>query len=187
MADFPTAAPINPYAPSAVANEARPEVGVWREGSLLVMHKDAMLPRMCIATGLPAVGACEFRAVWKGAGDLLSSAKVLQLPLSQVPRDAFARARLQSIIGLGLALLALITCFMTPVLSQLGDWAVPAVLLPSIAMGFVGIGLWWVNYRTLSEPVKVVYAHGPYLWIAGTHPAFLDHLPPWPAARGTVV
>lgn len=187
MTELPTAAPINPYAPSAVANDARPEVGVWREGPLLVMHKDATLPRMCIVTGLPAVGAREFRAVWKGARDLFSSGKYMYLPLSQEPLRAFAQARLQSLIGLALALVVMIVFFLLPVLSQLGDWVVPAVLLPSIAMGFVGVGLWWANYRTLSEPVKVVDAHGPYLWMAGTHPAFLDQLPAWPSEGGAVV
>lgn len=188
MAELPTTAPINPYAPSAVVAEAaRPEVGVWRDGPLVVMHKDAELPRICIDTGLPAVGAREFRAVWKGAGDLFSSGKYIYLPLSREPLRAFARARLQSLIGLALALVVLIVCFLTPVLAQLGDWVVPAVLLPSIALGAVGIGLWWASYRTLAEPLKVVYAHGPYLWMAGTHPAFLDQLPAWPSEGGAVV
>jgi hypothetical protein len=187
MAKRATAPEVNPYASSAVAADAGPGIGVWREGPLVVMHKDATLPRMCIQTGLPAVGTREFQAVWKGEGDLLSSAKHLQLPLSREPLRAFARARLQSLVGLALAVVVLIVCFMTPVLSQLGDWVLPAVLLPSLALGAVGIGLVWVNYRTLSEPLKVVYAYGPYLWLGGAHPAFLDHLPPWPSAGGAVV
>jgi hypothetical protein len=178
------AAEINPYAPSAVASEAQPEVGVWREGPMLVMHKDAMLPRMCIATGLPAVGSRQFRLVWHAAGELLAGSKYVRLPLSQAPLDSFHRAWVQSIIGWALALVAVVAGLMTPVLSLLGTGVLLAVLVPSLALGALGIGLWWVNYRTMYEPLKVVYAYGAYLWIAGTHPAFLDHLPPWPAARG---
>jgi hypothetical protein len=181
MADRALPPDINPYAPSAVAADAGPGIGVWHEGPLVVMHKDAKLPRICLYTGLPAVGAREFRAVWKGAGDLLSSGKYIYLPLSREPLRAFARARLQSLIGLGLGLVVLIVCFLAPVLAQLGDWVAPAVLLPSLLLGAIGIGLWWVNYAALSEPLKVVYAHGPYLWLAGTHPLFLAHLPAWPA------
>jgi hypothetical protein len=101
------------------------------------------------------------------------------LPLRHDHLRAYAGARLQSLIGLLMAALALLVAFSMPALSQLGDWVAPLVLFPCLAAGTVGVGLWWVHYRLVREPIRLVFSSGDYLWFAGLHPGFLDHLPPW--------
>ncbi len=180
MSDAP-AVEINPYAaPLVPSGPWTPGVGVWREGPLLVLHKDAELPRICIHTGEPAAGARDFYIAWKRPGDLLSRGRHLYLPLRYDLLHAFARQRLQSLVGLAMAALALLAMFSLPLLSGLGDWVFLAVVLPGLAVGFVGVTLWWVNYGSLSEPLKVVFSAGDYLWLAGPSPAYLDRLPAWP-------
>jgi hypothetical protein len=181
MAHAARAAQINPYAaPIESGGPPTPGIGAWREGPLLVMHKDAELPRICIHTGEPAAGAREFRLAWKGQGDLLSRGKCLYLPLRYDLLRSFARSRLQSLVGLAMGAISLLTILSLPFLFQLGDWVAPAVMLSCLAMGFVGVVLWCVNYRHLREPIKLVYGTADYLWFAGLHPAFLDRLPSWP-------
>jgi hypothetical protein len=172
---------VNPYAPPTVADALeKPGVGAWRDGELLVIHKDAELPRMCIYTGECAAGAREWRVVWRSGNDLFTRGTYLYLPLRRDHLQAFARLRRQSLIGMLLMALMLIAMLSMPLLSRLGDWiyisVVPAILLS----GIMGVVLWFVAYHSTTRPLTVVRAWGDYLWLAGVHDKFLAQLPRWP-------
>jgi hypothetical protein len=172
---------VNPYAAPAVTDPLqRPGVGAWRDGPLLVMHKDAELPRVCIYTGERAAGAREWRVVWRSGNDVFTRGKYLYLPLRRDHLRDFGWQRLQSLIGMLLMAVMLIAMLSMPLLSALGDWiylsVVPAILL----LGVIGLVMWLAGYYSSRYPLTVVRSSGDYLWLEGAHGKFLDQLPAWP-------
>jgi len=171
---------VNPYSASAaVGGPQLPGVGAWRDGQLLVMHKDAELPHVCIYTGQKAVGAREFRMIWRRSGDLFTRGKYIYLPLCREHLNAFARQRLQSLIGLACAGIAILAAIAVGPLASLTDQVFICVLPPALFMGFVGVILWIVAFQETKRPLKAVHADGDYIWLEGVCSEFLRHLPEW--------
>jgi len=188
MADTPSSADVNPYAPPQVPDPILtpdPGIGVWRDGQLLVMHKDAELPRVCIYTGERAVGAREYRLVWKCTGDLFSREKNLYLPLCRRHLRAFAWQRLQSLVGLLLSAVSLLIMLFAPLLLPvLGDLVFLYVVPPGLLLGIAGVVMWIVSYYGTNQPLILVHARGDYLWFGGLHVSFLQALPQSPFVAG---
>ncbi len=168
----------NPYAPSAVLDPreelAAAGVGVWRDGRLVVLHRDAPLPAICFKTGRPATHWFTYYLAWNRH---FFSSHVEQLRL-RVPlcrwRHNLTRLR-WILLGLGLAVLAL-----------LAWWAPNLHLLPDPYQALVVFGLGSLMVTliltgvALGEPVQLRRYRGNYLWLSGAGEKFLVHLPAWP-------
>src|SRR5687768_6974211 len=65
QAPNPYAAPQQPdlYSQS-VPNKISPYAGLWREGNVMVMHKLAPLPDICLKSNQPAVGRLKRKLSW---------------------------------------------------------------------------------------------------------------------------
>jgi hypothetical protein len=173
---------VNPYAPSAVvdpqAELAQAGVGVWRDGKLLVMHRDAVLPDICLKSGQPATRrfkqtlACRDRKPFSRAKTL-----TLQVPLSD--RQFF-------LAGVGSWLLA---CGVVALYGMLGvTVALAAGRLDPPYAGYLIVavllvlGVVLTTGGFLREVVHVHRWRGDYLWLSGPGSRFLEQLPDWPLA-----
>jgi hypothetical protein len=171
---------VNPYASPAEAggyDDRRPfGVGVWRDGTFLVMHQNADLPRFCVHTGEPAVGGREYVLIWKQPGAIFTSSKTVLIPLCrQCVRD-FQRLRLQSCLALGLAGLVLPLPFAAPMLGERAVLAIGGMLV----LGTIGVVLWVEALWTRRRPLSVARSRGEYLWLQDVHAGLLKQVPPWP-------
>ncbi len=167
----------NPYAPSAVVDPreelAEAGVGVWRDGGLLVMHRAAQLPAICLKTGQPATRWFPFQLAWGRALFSISREKLhLRLPMSE--RRHYLAARHWVLLGLGLVLLLALVGF-APFLHWLADRD-QAIFIFGIGSLMVTLVLTGVS---LGEPVQLRRARGDYLWLSGASEKFLAQLPAW--------
>jgi hypothetical protein len=171
----------NPYAPSAVA-DPRQElveagVGVWRDGGLIVLHRDARLPAICLKTGQPATRWFTFQLSW-GRPLFLGRREILSLRLPLSERRHYLASRRWVLLGWGLIMLFVLVGF-APYLHWLSD--------RDQALFIFGIGSLMVTLVltgvALGEPVQLWRARGDYLWISGAGERFLAQLPVWPHAE----
>jgi hypothetical protein len=169
----------NPYAPSAVvdprAEAAAAVVGVWRDGNLIVVHREATLPAICVKTGEPA---SDWLAQKFAGHDHWFSFQTrrheVRVPLSA--RRHWLATRLRWwLLTAGIVIL----------------FGLPAVALnvgnpPEGALVFVifgGMGLaapLLICGGFLSEPVQAHRFRGDYIWLRGADERFLAHLAAWP-------
>lgn len=156
--------PINPYvAPQADIREplfVQPEdIGLWRQGDLLVMHESARFPLRCILTGEETAHlySWQVRNFW--------SAFYVTVPLS----DGYVRQYRLQLLG----------CIALAVVSICGGayWIWPAGWMP-----FAGILAALLWYGASLQPLRLYTWDGDYLWIADLSPKFLADLPEWPYA-----
>lgn len=173
---------INPYASPAEAGgiDRQPfGVGVWRDGPLLVMHQKAGLPRFCIHTGEPAVGAREYVLAWRPTGAIFTTSRSVLIPLCPACARQFQRLRLQVFASLGLIVAGVALTFVG---AAFGVWPRPIIVtgLALIALATL-YGLYALGTNT--RELIVVYAQGEYLWLRGVHPNFLSRLTRWPLSR----
>jgi len=183
LAAADSAADVNPYAASAVAEPLVPSadvlgIGVWRDGDYLVMHQMAPLPRVCLFTGLPATHGRLVTLSWYYR--LLSSQSLqLVIPLSErwIWLDR-CRWSLGLVAGLGAAggSAALIALTRGAGRGQTHD-TLEMGLFALIAIGVVAA----LYIQNTQRGCGIAQVRGDYLWIGGPSRAFLAQLPPWPA------
>jgi hypothetical protein len=175
-----SAADVNPYAASAVAEPLVPSadvlgIGAWRDGDYLVLHPRAELPRLCVFTGLLASRQRIIKLQWD---QRLFSSKSLRLAIPVSDRWVrFDRLRWWGGHAAGLAAIAGSYWFVRlGQLQSVAGWDFPFALVGSIALA-IGLAI----YTQFSEQsCGVARARGDYLWIGGPSRAFLTQLPPWP-------
>jgi hypothetical protein len=178
MGEPPLADDLNPYAPSSVvdprAEEAAAVVGVWRDGNLIVLHREATLPAICVKTGVPAT---DWLAQKFSGHDHLFSFQTrrfdVRVPLSA--RRYWMATRLRSwLLTAGIVILFGIPSLVLNV----GD-------LPEriqVFTIFAGVGLaapLLIYGGFLSEPVHPRRFRGDHLWLSGADERFLVHLAAW--------
>jgi hypothetical protein len=176
-----SAAEINPYAASAIAEPLVPSadvlgIGVWSDGDYLVLHPRAELPRLCVFTGLPASRQRIIKLFWE---QRLFSSKSLRLALPLSDRWVrLDRLRWWGGHAAGLAAIAGSAWFVRlGQLQSVAGWDFPFALVGAITLA-IGLAI----YTQFSEQsCGVTRARGDYLWIGGPGRAFLAQLPPWPA------
>jgi hypothetical protein len=172
----------NPYAPSAVVDPrlelAEAGVGAWRDGSLIVLHRDATLPAICLKTGQPAGGWLTMKVAWRAwPFSLHVHPHELRLPLS--PRRYWLATRLRWwLLAVGIVIL-----FGIPVLVlNVGD--LPEQIQVFTIFGGTGLAApLLIGGAFLGEPVQARRFRGDYVWLCGADERFLQHLPPWPGGR----
>ncbi len=188
----------NPYAaphPGGYFQQGSPQkpaafAGLWRQGNVLVMHKMAPLPDICLKSNQPANRRLTRNLSWHHpaialtilAGLLiyvilaiiLTKRATIQLPLTD---EWFARRQRRMLYswGVGLACLGLIVggVVLTAQLDQpeyllLMLFGIFAGLF-TLVFGQMAVGL--VSPKPITDE---------YIWLKGVHPDFLNRLDPWP-------
>jgi hypothetical protein len=188
---------LNPYAAPQVANPfavgAEPKVvgfpGLWRQGNLLVLHKAAPLPDICLKSNLPASRRLKRNLQWHHPAVYLALlvnlivyvvvAMIVQkratlfIPLTE---EWFARRKRRLLIAWGSFLLCLGMIVLGIVLAvNEQDWGLLLFLGGLIGGAVVGIaGL--LSCRLIA-PTRIT---DEYVWVKGVHSDYLDRLAIWP-------
>jgi hypothetical protein len=190
---------VNPYASPATPTDPVPaEVvdrpryrGLFRQGNLLVMHRKAVLPDVCVKSNQPARGRRLRRSlywhfpilyvtiltvgplIYFGLVVALNKHAVVEIGLSE---EWFRRRREARTIGWlwflgGIAML--ITSFFYL------DGRFPFVTYKTLVALLVTVGgaaYGWTATRIVAAERITNY----YVWLKGVSPEFLATLPPWP-------
>lgn len=195
----PASDPVNPYAAPQIAGGYAPVPfqpgfdGLWRQGNVLVMHKQAPLPAICLKSGQPATQWLSRKLIWHPPWIALTV--LIAIPVYIVIALIMTK-RATIVIGLS------------------DEWAArrrTRRMLTSVAVlasfAVVGAGFFWGNGHRgsvsaglfvlvslefaflLGAAIYLQYAcrlvwpqriTEQYVWLKGVHPTFLEHLPPWP-------
>ena len=164
---------INPYAPPRVLDppaKMDPGVGVWRDGELLVMHRAAVLPPVCVKSGRPATMWTDLIVDLTLLSMLAKGRLTVRVPLSD--RAVWVR-RYGPRFWLGIASVALAGLIPLYFLSPI---AFEVLALIDVLVGLIAL-LSALKYYQLLTCIR---AQGDYLWFAAAHRRFLAKLPPWP-------
>ncbi len=186
----PYAAPTvaNPYAEQAFAQQGQ-QGGVWRQGNLLVMHRNAPLPPRCVKTNQPATGQLKRKLYWHHPAvyaallaniilyailaAVLSKRATITIGLSEAGFAKRRRVMLISWIGvLGSVGAFVAGIALNPDQNDVAPW-----LLLAGFLGFLGFLIFGLVAARLVTPKKM---DDNYIWLKGVHPEYLDQLPPWP-------
>ena len=167
---------VNPYAPPKASGQVlaldEAGVGVWRDGNLLVMHKQAALPHICVRTGEPATRHVPLRVAWFRC--------TWQLRLDRLPMQVpmCSRWAFYSTVGRrALMLCGLTVAVALAAMFVLAGWS-PANVQALLCGASIG-ALALLGAAALGEPLQFIRARGNYLWFRGAHPRFLERLPEW--------
>ena len=183
-----TSVPVIPY-----FSPLQFEGGVWQEGNLLVLHRDAVLPDVCVKCGAPAEG-CRLRKTyyWHHSGFYvlalvsipiyaivaLCIRKRITVDMGLCPRHRSWR-RKAMFIGWLLCLAGLACMIGGLVLAAGGgstaDDGVFVVLAGVLAL--LGSAFWAIFAVRLLWPQKI---DDTYAWFRGASPKFLRSLPATP-------
>jgi hypothetical protein len=173
----PPSGEINPYASPIIPDPPLPfadaGVGAWRDGNLLVIHREAPLPAICIRSGLPADAWCPLKIKWSYGFGQPRLRMTMNVPLS---RDwVYWHQRGPTIMFAVAAILALCAVGTFPLWSGLEEeaWFVVAFALLTPAGACVIIG---ITFKRLLEFKRV---KGNYFWFTGANQKFLEQLPMW--------
>lgn len=184
----------NPYAAPQVQHsfaeqpfKAEGFPGLWREGNVLVMHKQAPLPDICMKSNLPAnrrlrrdlrwhhpavfVALLVNLIVYLIIAMIMTKKATIHMPLTD---EWFGRRRTRMLIAWGVALLAVLMFFggIAAIDTDYGIFITLAGLFVALGAGIGGLlGCQLVTPKRMTDQ---------YIWLKGVHPDYLDRLPVWP-------
>jgi hypothetical protein len=188
---------INPYAAPQIAGgyvASQPLEGafpgLWRQGHLLVMHKQAPLPPICLKSGQPATQWLKRKMQWHEpwivvtvvAGVLIYA--ILALIMTKratliigLCDEWAARRRTRILIALCVTFFAIAVGTLGIALGSQGreheGWF---GLLGLALVILIGAALYGQYACRLIWPQRI---SDQYVWVNGVHPSFLDQLPIW--------
>jgi hypothetical protein len=188
---------VNPYAapqsawsqPVQPAPQLSPFAGLWQQGSLLVMHRDAPLPDICVKSNQPAARRLKRKLQWHHPAIALSvligvpiyiilalvlmKRATIMLPLSQEWYERRTR-RLIFAWGSGLLCLGLVVLgFVIGVQADDGSY----LLLSLIGLiGGIAVLIYGQYACSMVRPTRMT---DQYIWLKGVHPDFLRRLEVW--------
>jgi hypothetical protein len=191
QAPNPYAAPQQPglYA-QPVPNKISPYAGLWREGNVLVMHKLAPLPDICLKSNQPAVGRLKRNLSWHHPAIALTILLgllvyvVLAIVLTKratihiaLTDEWLARRHRRMIFAwvTGLICLALLVGGIV-LAAQTNDGSYIFLTL----IGFIGGLVVLIAGQSALAMVSPKRMTDEYIWLKGVHPDFLDRLEVWP-------
>lgn len=191
----PFAEQVNPYAAPTVADPYAPKktdpnnpfAGLWRQGEILVMHKDAPLPDICLKSNEPATRRLKRSLSWHPpawylliflhlliyvvAAVLVRKTATIYIPLTE---EWYARRQRRMLFAWG-TILACVVLFGTAVAyvdhEAWAPWVLIASMLLALAAavyGLLGCRMVWPKRMT-----------DQYIWLKGVHPDFLNRLEVW--------
>lgn len=194
----PFAEQVNPYAapqaagfqPVQSAGVAGKYPGLWRQGKVLVMHKLAPLPDICLMSNQPATRRLKRNLQWHHplialsilAGVLiyvilaliLTKRATIYLPLTDEWYERRKRRVIFSWVA-GLVFLAMMIGGLALAIAQ--EDGTYALL---ILVGFIGGLITLVAGTSLCGLVSPKRITDEYVWLKGVHPEFLNRLEVWP-------
>lgn len=180
----PYAAPATSLPPVQTADMAH---WIWRDGRCLVMHKQAVLPPICVKTNLPTDGATLKRVMYWHAPAWY--ALILISPLVYIVAALIVRKTATVHVGL----------------SDPQIWRRRAILLGSWLMAFISVGMIIVPFTGVDPQKYGVLAlfgliglllsgilggllcrivaprriSDEYVWLRGVHREYLQRFPVW--------
>ena len=169
------------------AGGAQPQnIGPWRDGNLLVMHKNAVLPDRCVKSNQPAHGRRLKRNLsWHHPAIFLAILVhlfiyiILALALRKTATiyiglsdEWFARRRRAIIIGWGLLIGGMVALITGIAYVESVDLAW-LLILAGIMIGLGG-ALYGAFAARMVAPKRITDT---YIWLKGVHPDFLADLP----------
>src|SRR5262245_15383448 len=191
----PFADNLNPYASpqialplAPVATEALPPfAGLWRQGDLLIMHKRAPLPDICLKSNQPATRRLKRILTWHHPAIyltillhvfvyaivalILRKTATIHIPLTEEWIAIRWRRMIFSWSTIGLSVLLFAASLL--VIDQ-QTWA-PLALIASILL-FLGAAIYGLLSCRLVSPKRMT---DDYIWLKGVHADFLNRLEPW--------
>jgi len=191
----PFAEQVNPYAapqealPFAPIPSAAlpPFAGLWRQGDLLVMHKRAPLPDICLKSNQPATRRLKRTLAWHHPAIyltillhvfvyavialILRKTATIHIPLTEEWFSIRRRRMIFSWSAVGLSVLLFAAAI--AVIDQ-QNWA-PLVLIGAIFL-LLGAMIYGLISCRLVWPKRMT---DDYIWLKGVHPDFLNRLEPW--------
>jgi hypothetical protein len=173
---------VNPYAsptiPGGYDSSGHPGIGVWRDGSHLVFHKQSILPPICIETGQPAYKYRSFELNWTYPIDLWTRRLNLLLPLCRDSYRTYWRRKMAENLSIALPFAIAVALVVA------NGEEVPLAAIWTIGGTFlVGSTVWGLMRWMYANPVKFVRKRESYFWVSGVDPRFLAQLPEWTAER----
>jgi hypothetical protein len=194
----PPKEPVNPYASPQIDGGYSPRQqngfdGLWRDGDVLVMHKDALLPPICVKSGLPATEWLQRDLLWQPPwvvwtivfflpvyiflSVFLSRKATIVIGLS---RKWGNLRRLRMLMTAGIAVLGFAVGVGGLYLAAQGN-EIAVLLVPIGLVGGLIVGTAYGQYACrLVWPKKI---SSQFVWLRGVHPDFLKLLPPWPGGE----
>jgi hypothetical protein len=176
-------APINPYAsptiPGGYELSSTLGIGAWRDGDILVLHKQASLPFVCIETGDPGFRYRTFvldRNYWL---ELWMRQEQLLLPLGKPAYRKFRNREIMATAAIVVPIFALM------IVTGIRGALAPAWYFPLIGLFMCGLVFAEILRRKDRKRLRFVAKKDSYVWIAGADPRFLAHLPDWPLSGAT--
>lgn len=167
-------------------------LGIWREGKLLVMHKQSILPAVCVKSNEPATGRLVRKLTWHHplvylvilfnliiyaiVAIAISKRATIQIGLSET---WFAKRRRAIIIGWTVALTGVALLF-AGLISDSMNSSLPmvgvALSIPTILLGalYGAFGARMVYAKKIDDN---------FVWLGGVHQDYLAKLPEWPGPR----
>lgn len=194
----PYASPLSPpqLQPQFQAADNSPFAGLWRNGDVMIMHKLAPLPPICLKSNEPATTWLTRKLQWQPqwvfvlllvnliifaiVALILTKRATISIGLT----DEWAAKRKQRLFlawSVGLAALGVIVVgfiFLALEGTLPDDIRIPLFLVCLIGGLMAGVGALIGGSMgcRLIYPQKMTDTH---IWIKGVHPSFLDRLPIW--------
>jgi len=189
--------PVNPYAAPQqtgyypqVPPKLSPYAGLWRDGNVLVMHKLAPLPDICVLSNEPTVTRISRKLQWHHPmlaltiligvpvyiilALIMTKRATIQLPLTQ---DWIARRQRRMIFAWSAGLLSLgLIVGGIALAANLED---PGYLLLMV-LGIIGGLAALIGGQAAIGLVSPKRMTDDYIWLKGVHPDFLNRLEQWP-------
>lgn len=183
----------NPYAAPLYMAEAvtpQPIGGLWRQGKVLVMHKQAPLPDICVKSNLPARRRLKRHLTWCHplisltilAGLLVYVVLHLVLRKQAIIHVAMtdqwhARRRNRLLIGWAVLLASIGIVIASLAVIETHENAAGGGLAAGVLLFLFSL-LYLAIAPRMVWPKRIT---ANYVWLKGVHPEFLDRLPVLPA------
>lgn len=184
----PYATPVEAgYAPPQLRLADSPFAGLWRQGDLLVMHKAAPLPDICVKSNQPATRRLKRKLSWHHpaiylvilahvliyaiVAMIVRKTATIHIPLTE---EWFAKRRRRMFFAWGTALLSMVLFVATGFFLDSHEFAFLGLLV-GLALG-LGAAIYGVTACRLVVPKRMT---DEYIWLKGVHHDFLARLDPW--------
>jgi hypothetical protein len=185
----PYAAPatVNPFAETYASPAGYP--GLWREGNLLVMHKLAPLPDICLKSNLPANRRLRRKMSWHHPAVFLAivvhvlvylvialivqKKATIYIPLTE---EWFAKRRTRMMVAWGMVAFCILMIIVGITMLANENTVGVLFLVAGVVIGLITVIVGLLACR-LVTPTRMT---DEYIWLKGVHPDYLNRLQVWP-------
>jgi hypothetical protein len=177
------------YSPPFKAGAVAESAGLWRQGPLLVMHKNAPLPPRCVKSNAPTVRTLKRSLTWHHPAVYIALLFnllvyiILAIVLSKratiyigLCDEWFARRRRAMLIGWGMVLASIGMFVGGLAMIDRNDGMVALLIFGSFVVFLVG-AIYGLIAARMVAPTRIT---DDYVWLKGVHRDFLATLPDWP-------